>query len=493
MKPGPRLLKYLLNLQPILEFPAICGEKLGLIMPRSGWDSVKTNVIKNYEVGIEVKWNLPRFDGISEIEKLAREAVKLALQHYGDMLLDVDIKVKYGNLPDEKELRIGYQVDLHQERDFTKFIQMDINYDKQKNSYMIIAIVYRHIIDAIPVVLLIYLLHNHLVLKKNSYLNNCERIPDFSLREKFSRFRIKGTVEKWKEVMPDDRDIFLSVGSRIDISKSNLYKLRRKIAKDVGMFVTSSSVELALLAIDMELNYASDCVAQGQINRRGRLDVQKGYNGLGFVHTKGYADIGKLNLNQQYSWLCNKLVESSKEMILEKDGKGKASILINRLGRIPDMHRRFFDKCANYDLIMDVSSSQILSSNLNGIYYGVPICIGNITPENIRFLGAPACPEHDSKIIEQRQSQGLKTEITEISFVCGEKIKNSCFVDKAIKTSKNVAIRILTRWGHDVNLLEGMTKIELVKKLFQETFRPDFPLEGRLEKLAGEFLNCEKL
>ena len=458
-------------------------------MEQSGWDFIKVRVIKQYEVGLKVLGRAPHFSGLGEIRNLAEEALALAVRHYGDMLLPADLQVKETSLGEAQGLRIGHATDLLRERDLTKFIQVDIGYDKQTNSYTMTAMVYRHIVDGIPALLLLYLIHNHLVLRRESHLSACARVPQFMLQDQLDRFNVKVDAAKWKEVMPREQDHFLSVGAQVGISGSNIYKLRRKIAADIASYVSASSVELALLAMEMGLNYASDCVARGPINRSGKLLLSEGYEGLGHVHTRGYADICGREAKEQYAWLCSTMKQSTEEMILERLGKGKSSKVLRKVSRIPDSARLFSDKFAPYDCIMSVANSQILGSNLNGIAFGVPICVGDITPADITGFGVPAHPEHGPEVIEARLARGLKQEITEISYVCGERIKNADGVYKALKTSKGMAIRILNRWGHDENQLKTLSISELVKKVFVEAYRPDSPLEGRIEKLAARLLS----
>ena len=488
IKPG--LMKFMLHLQSTLGYPRDwIGKKLGLIMPQSGWDYIKTRTVKNFELGIEVRRNLSRFGSASEIESLVKEAIQLAAQHYGDMVLDADVKVVKGQLPGEKDLRIGHQVELGQDRDFTKFIQVSIILDEAQDSYIISALVYRHIIDGIPMLLLLYLIHNHLILKQDSFISGCARVPAFNLQDKFDKFNVSVDEERWKEVLPENDDAdFVSVGAHINVRDSNIYKLRRKIAKEVGSYVSGSSVELALLAIEMGMNYASDCVAQGPLKRNGKLDLQQGYFGLGQAHTQGYANIGTLEKAQQYRWLCDKMAESTREILLEREGRGRASKMLQKVSRISDKHRLAGDKIASYDSVMVVANCQILGSNFNGIDYGVPIFVEDITPEHLGLIGIPATPEFAPEVVEARAAKGLKSTITEVSFASGEKYRKCDSVYKVMKISLDATKRILSRWGYDSNELEKMSKTELGTLVFRETFRPDSPLEGRAEKLAGGFL-----
>jgi hypothetical protein len=490
---SPKVFRRMVIVQSVLESPRVfIGEKLGLIMPQSGWDYIKTRIARNYEVGIEIRKGLPPFNSRSELEKLANEGLRLTLHHFGDFLVDACIKIREGPLWPDEGLRIGHYIDMEIERDYTKHIQIDIIYSKETNSYAIIAFVYKHMVDAVPVIFLLYHIHNYIILKEQSYIYTCERKPAFNLGEKLKKFRFTVDKQKWDFVLPKNNNTFLNVGAQVNIKNSNIRKLRRQIFLELGLPVSTSSLELALIGIDTGLNFALDCVAVGNKLINNKVDITGGYKRLAHVATRGYNGIDKLDPDGQYLWLLEILKESSAEMGKALAGKGKSAWMFDRIRNIPDYARLFSDTWSSYDCIMETAGSQLLGTNLNGVDYGVQLAVGSIKPEDIRGIGIPSNPEHTEKIKEIRNKKGLNADITEFVFAHGQLVKGTDFVFKSIKTNKKVATEILRKWGEPVEGLDKLSLRELVVKLFNLMYQPSDPMEGRIEKLAGKYLKLGK-
>ncbi len=480
-------------IQSVFESPRVfIGEKLGLLMPLSGWDFIKTRTTRNYEVGIEVRGGLPFFNGIAELEKLAHEGMRLTLQHFGDFLVEACIKIREEPLWPDNELRIGHYINMEIGRNYNKHIQIDIIYSKETNSYAIVAFVYKHIVDAVPVIFLIYHIHNYIILRKQSYIYTCQRKPLFSLEQKLKKFRFTVDKQKWDFVLPKKNNTFLNVGAQVNIKNSRIRKLRRQIFLELGIPISTSSLELALIGIDTGLNFASDCVAVGNKLKNSKVDITCGYQRLSHVATKGYAGVDKLDVDEQYLWLLEILKESSLEMEQALAGKGKSAWMFDRVRNIPDYARLFSDTWSSYECIMEVAGSQLLGTNLNGVDYGVQLAIGGIKPENIRGIGIPSNPEHIEKIKKIRRKKGLNADITEFVFAHGQLVKGTDFVFKSIKTNREVAIKILRKWGWHGSGLDKLSLRDLVVKLFNLMYQPNNPMEGRIEKLADKYLKLGK-
>ena len=179
-------------------------------------------------------------------------------------------------------------------------------------------------------------------------------------------------------------------------------------------------------------------------------------------------------------------------MKLERIGKGHASTFYARYRRIPNYFANFMESRLNYTRIMSVAGTQLIGSNLNGVDYGVPLFVGGIRPDDMRFIFIPAHGEHKKMIRVERAKRSLETQLTEVSFTCGPKIKESngrSVVYKSLKISAQKAYDILLDWGHDPEKIMSLSPSERVKQVFIEAYRPDNPLLGRIERRAEVYLN----
>lgn len=466
--------------------------KLGLAKATTAWEFLRMKYAKHFGFGIEVRGSSPYFNGIDSIRRTAMEAVSLAIKHYGDMLVDADVQVKEGRLFSEDDLVTGYNLDFSLDWDFSKPVLIEITYDGESRSYRIMGLVFNHMIDGVPLALYLYLLHNHLIMGERSFLRQ-------SKRRFFAPYRLhqgaagsKPDKKGWTKLNYFDESHLYPVGSQIDVTGSNILKLRKKISKEIGREVSNSSVEIALLSLEMGINWTTDYIAQGHLTPERRVDVQRGYHGLGIVRTHLSDEIRNADPRTQYEWICNTLKHASGEMQLERFGKGSASRFYARYRKIPEFFINLFDRRINYESVMSVAGTQLIGSNLNGIDYGVPLFVGGIRPDDMRFIFVPSHGEHGKKTRVERAKRSLETHVTEISFSCGPKITGSngrSVVYKSLKISPQKAHAMLLDWGYDPEQVASLSPPERVRQVFIDAYRPDAPAQGRIEKRAAQYLN----
>jgi hypothetical protein len=140
---------------------------------------------------------------------------------------------------------------------------------------------------------------------------------------------------------------------------------------------------------------------------------------------------------------------------------------------------------------MNVAGTQLIGSNLNGIDYGVPLFVGGIIPDDMKFIFIPSHGEHNDKTKNERAKRSLTTHVTEVSFACGPKIKESngrSTVYKSLKVLPQKADTILLNWGHARDKIKSLSQAEKVKQVFMDAYRPDNPALGRIEKRAELYL-----
>ena len=262
------------------------GTKLGLNKTTTGWDFLRAKYAKHFGFGIEVRGNSPDFKSAQKIRDTAMEAVGLALNHFGDMLIEADVQVKEGPLAAEDDLVTGYNIDFNLNWDFSRPVLIEITYDRERRSYRIMSVVFNHMIDGVPLALYLYLIHNHLVLDDTSFLSRSQRTFSVPYKSNQGDAGITPDKKAWLKLNHFKFFHFFPVGSQIDVTDSNILMLRKKIARDIGQEVSSSSVEIALLSLEMRMTWATDYIAQGQLSSERLVDVQKGYQGLGIVQTQ---------------------------------------------------------------------------------------------------------------------------------------------------------------------------------------------------------------
>jgi hypothetical protein len=466
--------------------------RLGLEKEITAWEFLRLKHAKHFGFGVEVRESAPDFDSTDSIRKTAMEAIGLALKHYGDMLIEADVQVKEGSLYNEDGLVTGYNIDFSLNWDFSKPVLIEIIHDRENRSYRIMGLVFNHMIDGVPLALYTHLIHNHLVMRDRSFLRQSKRTFSVPYRLYAGSERMRPDKKGWLKLNYFNESHLFPVGSQIDATGSNILKLRKKISKEIGRDVSSSSVEIALLNLEMGTNWTTDYIAQGHLNPERRVDVQKGYHGLGIVRTYLSDEIRNAGPRTQYEWICNTLKTAAGEIDLERVGQGRASRFYARYRRIPKFFVDLFDRRINYANVMSVAGTQLIGSNLNGIDYGVPLFVGGIRPDNMRFIFVPSHGEHDKKTKVERAKRSLETHVTEVSFSCGPKITMSnghSVVYKSLKISPQKAHDILLDWGHDPEHIISLSPPERVKQVFIEAYRPDAPTQGRIEKRAARYLN----
>jgi hypothetical protein len=408
------------------------------------------------------------------------------------MLIKADIQVKEGRVCTEENMVTGYDIDFSLDWDFSKPVLIEITYDRQSRSYRIMSIVYNHVIDGVPLALYTHLIHNHLVLGNASFLSQSKRT--FPASYKFHLWD-SGTMPDKKGWLKlnclNESDLF-PIGSQIDVTDSNILKLRNKIAQEIGQNVSNSSVEIALLSLEMGITWATDYIAQGHLNSKRQVDVQKGYNGLGMVRTHLGDDIVNADPLIQYKWIRDAVKDASEEMHLERAGNGYASKFYTQYRKINRFFVNLFDRRISHKDVMTVAGTQLIGSNLNGVDYGVPLLVGGVIPDDMRFIFIPSHGEHNDTTKAIRAKHSRSTHVTEVSFACGPKIKESnghSVLYKSLKILPQKADNILLDWGHAPDEIKSLSQAQRVKQVFIDAYRPDNPTLGRIEKRAELFLN----
>ena len=482
-----------INLGSIAAIPGdYITTKLGLNKITDPWDFLRLKYAKHFGFGLEVRGNAPYFNSSAELKSSAEEAVSLALKRYGDMLIDATVRVKEGELHAHDDLVLGYNIDPGLDWDFSKPVLLETTYDSKNRSYRIMGVVYEHLIDGVPLALFMQLIHNHLVLGKDSLLNRSTR----TFPEPYSYHADTGAAipdrDKWQDIHQFDASRLIPVGSQIDVTGSAVTKLRKKIMEDISQKISTSSLEAILLSLEMGMTWITDYIARGHQNNRQLVDAQKGYHGLGNVRMKVMDNIHKADARRQYEWICRVLEEASFQTKLERHGRGQASRFYERYRKIPSFFVNLFDRRISYDDVMAVAGTQLIVSNLNGIDYGVPIFVGGIRPDDVRFIFVPSHGEHGKKTQAERAKRSLETHVTEVSFSCGPKItatNGRSLVYKSLKVSPQKARDILLEWGHSQEQVMSLTPSERVREVFMNAYRPDTPREGRIEKRASLYLD----
>ncbi len=466
--------------------------KLGLAKTKTAWEFLRSKYAKHFGFGIEVRGSAPEFESTREMRRRVMEAVDLALKHYGDMLIKADVQVKEGRLRAEENMVTGYDIDFSLDWDFSKPVLIEITYDRQNRSYRIMSLVYNHVIDGVPLALYTYLIHNHLILGKASLLSQSKRT--FPASYKFHLWDSKTLPDKkgWLRLNCLDESDLFPVGSQIDVTNSNILKLRNKIATEIGQNVSNSSVEIALLSLEMGITWATDYIAQGEQNTRRQVDVQKGYRGLGIVRTHVADEISNADPLTQYEWIRDAVKNAAGEMQLERTGKGHNSRFYMQYRKINRFFVNLFDRRISHKDVMAVAGTQLIGSNLNGIDYGVPLTVGDVIPDDMRFIFIPSHGEHNDKTKDARAKRSLTTHVTEVSFACGPKVKESngrSVVYKSLKILPQKAHDILLDWGHAHDEIKFLSQAQKVKQVFMDAYRPDNPARGRIEKRAALYLD----
>jgi hypothetical protein len=178
-------------------------------------------------------------------------------------------------------------------------------------------------------------------------------------------------------------------------------------------------------------------------------------------------------------------------MHLERTGKGQNSIFYAQYRKINRFFVNLFDRRISHKDVMAVAGTQLIGSNLNGIDYGVPLFVDGITPDDMKFIFIPSHGEHNDKTKDERAKRSLTTHVTEVSFACGPKIKESngrSIVYKSLKVLPQKADQILLNWGHAPDKIKSLSQTEKVKQVFMDAYRPDNPTLGRIEKRAELYL-----
>jgi hypothetical protein len=466
--------------------------KIGVDKATTAWEFLRSKYAKHFGFGMEVRGCSPDFKSARAIRDTAMDAVGIALKHYGDILIEADVQVREDSLLAEDNLVIGYQIDFSLDWDFSKPVLIEIIYDRKSRSYRIMSLVFNHLIDGVPLALYTYLIHNHLVLGDTSFLSQTKRT--FSVPYKIRQWDSETlpNKERWLRLNCLRESDLFPIGSQIDVTNSNILRLRNKIARDIGQNVSNSSIEIALLCLEMGITWATDYIAQGCLNSESRVDIQKGYHGLGMVRTRVLDEIGNADPLTQYRWICNAVKDASGEMRLERTGKGQASRFYTQYRKIALFLVNLFDRRINHSSVMAVAGTQLIGSNLNGIDYGVPLFVGGISPDNTRFIFIPSHGEHNNKTKVERSKRSMETHVTEVSFACGPKIKESngrSVVYKSLKILPQKANNILLEWGHAPEKIKPLSLPERVKQVFNEAYRPDNPTLGRIEKRAAMYLD----
>lgn len=472
---------------------AYISRKLGRSPPNAGWENLKVSYCRRFEFGIEV-----RNEGVASltretVESRVRQAVAMAVEKCGDTVIEPDVLVKESPLDDISAAAAGYRIDLLSDRDFTKHVLLDFILDRQASAYRILAAVYDHVIDGVPAALLVNLVHNHVMMGDSSYLSGTSRCPEFSYQDIADRFNKRPDRSAWLSIGEASEETLWPVGGHIDVSKSSIVRLRSKLKKEKGINASVSSIEIALIALDMSMRYVTDYVARGQANEAGQLDVSRGYDGLGMVRSRNYDKLAGLPVDEQYQRICDVLAASAEAVRQERVKKGEASLFYERYSRLNRRVVREFEKRVSYDEIMGVANTQLIGSNLNGVDFKVPVVVGPLRDGDIKYLFTASHGDFEPAIREERRKRGLATHLTEVSLACGPRTVTEDgrhVIYKSLKTSRRKALALLKGWGHDVEQFCGQPTDAVLKYLYDVVYSPKDPQAGRIEALAARFLLC---
>ncbi len=255
--------------------------KLGLNKITTGWEFLRQKYAKHFGFGIEVRGRSPNFDNADALKNVAVNAIQRAIKHYGDMLIDADVQVKEGVLSPEDTIKTGYHIDFDLSWDFSKPVLIEITYDRKNRSYKIMGVVYNHFIDGVPMALYIYLIHNHLILGNKSLLSQSTRT--FSVPYRFHKTAMMNSPNEneWQGLKYFGPLTLIPVGSQLDVTDSNIPKLRKKLSLDTGCDISTSSLEIILLSMEMGMTWATDYIAQGSVNSETAPRYSKRIQGPG--------------------------------------------------------------------------------------------------------------------------------------------------------------------------------------------------------------------
>lgn len=468
----------------------LLGEKTGLVCPNYGWENIKLRYCKHFEIGIEVFDKFPLFASIDSIEQRAKQAVKLCRKYFSDFVIEPDILVMEGRVSSSSGPHSGYRMTFTEERDYSKPVMLDIIWDRHKGSCRILANIYDHFIDGIPALFLVTAIQHHLVRGKNSRLLSMSRKPVSDYHNTTRRFPRQPDRKGWARLLYRNREILWPVGAHMDVTTSCITALRDRIFADTGTRPSVSSIELGLLAIETGMDFTTDYVARGQMASTGFLDLNKGYHGLGMIRTRGYGGLENLSPDAQYRELCSKIKFASLQLPMEQQGKGKSSVFYSRYGRIWQLVVDFFEKRVSFKNVMSIAGTQCIGSNLNGVDTVFDFLTPEIKPNNIRYIFTASHGEFAPHIKKAREARGLPLYATELSLACSPLLADSegkKTIYKSIKTSPEKAKEILQGWSVSTADLDDDA---LLKKLFNELYRPKSPLKGRIEKRAALLLEA---
>lgn len=465
---------------------------LGLPRTATGWEHLRKQYARHFGVGLEVRGSFPLHEGPGGFAGRAREAVDMAIERFGDFLVNAHIRVVEGPLPDDRAIQVGYGMDLTIERDWERPILMEITLDRATSSCRIMALSCDHAVDGAPLMLLVQLVFHHLAFGSQSILPGIARRPLINYEARLRRLGMQSNRERWSELLRTDSDALVPAGGQIDCSRSAIVALRRRLAEIQGSHISLSSLETALVAMTFKLNWATEYIAQGESDARGLLAIQRGYHGLGMVRTMGWPRIMALPAQSRLEYLGRILTDSAQEIKQERQGMGRSSRFYNRYRRIPGFWTRLFDRRIPYGHVMAVAGTQLIGSNLNGVEYGVPLVAQSMRDGDHRFLFIPSHGEHGNETKEARMRRNLATQVTEVSFSCGPKVSDGSghsMVYKSLKLSPATAARVLISWGANPRVVLDIPPLERVARVFHEAYRPDAPMEGKIERLAASLLN----
>lgn len=468
----------------------IMGEKTGMIYPNYGWENIKLRYCKNFEIGIEIIEKFPLFSSINSIEQRTRQAVKLCRKFFSDIVIEPDILVTEGRVKTSQGIQTGYNISFTEKRDYSKAVLLDVIWDRHKRSCHILANVFNHFIDGIPALFLISAVAHHLVRGKDSILLSMARTPASDYQETINRFPGQPDKSGWARLLCRDEKTLWPTGAPVDVSSSAIKALQEKIKNDTGLRPSMSSVELGVLSMETGMDYATEYVARSGASGRGAFDLDSGYRGLGMVQTQGYASMKKISAEKQYIELCKQLSYATKQLPLEKKGKGKSSIFYRRYGRTRSAIVDFFEKRVSFKNVMTIAGTQCIASNLNGVNILMTPLGGDITPENIHYIFTASHGEFAPHIRSAREERGLPLYATELSLACSPLMQRSDekkIIYKSVKVSPEKAREIMRSWGISTAALD---ENEVLVKFFNELYRPTAPTRGRVEKAAARLLEA---
>jgi len=459
----------------------------GIAPPDSGWEFLKRRYVKVFSGSLEVRGGLPGMT-TERIRALASGAVALALEQYGDMLVGAQVRVAQGRIPNERTIRTGYHT-LRDGASAGKKVVVEIVHDPKKESYSIAATAHDHVIDGVPLFLLLQLIHHHIIFGEDSLLKKMSRTWKWSHEKKISYYENKSAkIQKHSHERRTPAAPLIPAGAFIDVTESAVTRLRNSINADTGVTVPTSLVEESLLAMLLELDYLQDCVS-----RHGSEPVAAGrYDGLGFVRMQGLKNISQMPPSLRYAHLCPVLSSAAQQVPLEREGRGKVSVFLKRYRRVPLFYTNFFDRRTTKEGVIVIAGHELMGSNLNGVDFGIPLCRGGITADNIRFTFMPSHAEHSPVVFHERIRRGRDPHITLFSLGCAPATMSNGrkIVFKSIKTARMHAEPYLLKWGYSASYLKELSDEKIVSLFYNEIYSPGKPAEGRLEKLAESVLQA---